>query len=260
MALKAWFLVFFLLIASHALAAEKPTPTMKGAQLGSQAMHIHVDHNRLTVKLHEAPLESVLKEIGRCSAVEISILGRLTKSLSMEFQDLPLEEGFRKLLGGYGWMLIYDGSAPQDSAFLEKVIVVQMSERAHPSQSEDALGQTRGETLVRAVATLVSRENVIPLLNSCLRGPTPKTGEDACQDLMDMVKVEELRLLIGVLRYGSVQPAEWKVALAPLSGIITSRERKFVLRSLQDQGARGSMAEMLESYLTYRTGEEAKIR
>lgn len=259
MALRVWVFTFFVVIVGQALAAKELAPATKGTRVGSQAMLIHVDHGRLTVKLQEVPLERVLKEIERRAAIEISIRGVLTEDISMEFQNLPLEEGLQRLLRGYGWMLFYAGSASQSGGSLERVIVVPAGEGGRLGQREGVPGPGE-ETSVRAVAARLDREEVKSPLDMYLHGPNARARRDAFRGLMDAVEVEDFELLIGMLQDENVQPAEWEVALAPLSEVITSGERRFILSSLQDQAAREKMVKMLESYLIYKTREEAKTR
>ncbi|MBI4588260.1 MAG: hypothetical protein HY725_05440 [Candidatus Rokubacteria bacterium] len=255
MALKASHLTFFLVMAGQALAAAEPAPSTKGAQVGSEAMQIHVDHGRLTVKLEGIPLETVLKEIGRRAGIEIAILGPLTKNTSMEFRDLPLAEGLRKLLRGFGWALLQAGSAPQSGA-LEKVIVVPGGERAGFDQG--ASGPKGERTLAQAVTALLEREQVKTLLDVYLHGSSARARRDAFRGLLGAVQLEDLELLIELLEDQSVQPAEWEAALAPLSGVIRTEERWFILRSLQSQVAREQMVKTLESHVTYKRRAEAK--
>ena len=257
--LRVWFLTFFLVMVGQALAVEEPAPPTKGVRVGSQVMLIYVDDDRLTVKLQEVPLETVLKEIGRRAGIEMAILGVLTKNISMEFRDLPLEEGLRKLLSGYGWMLLHTGGASQGGA-LEKVVVVPVGEGARSRRREGAPGPKGEGTLASAVAAVVDREEVKALLDGYLHGSNARARRDAFRGLLDAVQVEELGLLIEMLQDENVQPAEWEAALAPLAGVIKTGERRLILRSLQDQATRESLLKMLESYVLYKTREEAKTR
>ena len=79
-------------------ALEAPPP--------GENMLIRLEGDRLAVSLKEAPLKAVLEEIGRQGRIEVTIQGPLTKTISLEFHQLPLEEGLRRLLRGCGWMTV----------------------------------------------------------------------------------------------------------------------------------------------------------
>jgi hypothetical protein len=80
-----------LLTAGRALAADQAPSISRGDRGNDQVMHIQMNRDRLTVQLKEAPLKAVLEEIGRRAGIQITIEGALTKNISMEFKDLPLE-------------------------------------------------------------------------------------------------------------------------------------------------------------------------
>jgi hypothetical protein len=245
----------------HVPGVDSDPTNPTGARV-NRTMMIDFDGGRLTVKLQAVPLETTLKEIERRAAIEISVLGALAKdissrNISMEFQDLPLVEGLERLLSGYGYMLAYSGA--QGGGSLRKVIVVQSDTGVAPGRREDALRPAK-KTLVRAVAARLDRSEVKGPLDTYLHESDARVRRDAFQDLIGAVEVEDFELLIGLLQDENVKPAEWKVALAPFSDVITWRERRYILASLEDKAAREGLVNMLESVLLYKAREEAKKR
>lgn len=69
---------------------------------------IKVGKGLLTVKLREAELASVLKEISRQAGMKIQIDELGEEQITMEFTGIPLGEGIKKLLQGKGWMMVFD--------------------------------------------------------------------------------------------------------------------------------------------------------
>jgi hypothetical protein len=130
-------LIIFVLMADQAFTAEQTVPTAQRARGGNQAMLIHFDRGRLTVKLREAPIKTVLEEIGRRAGIEIAFPGSLTENISMEFDNLPLEEGLRRLLKGKNSAFTYLAGDAQQPAKLALVLVL-------PKPGEGGIAVPRG--------------------------------------------------------------------------------------------------------------------
>jgi hypothetical protein len=255
---RVWLLLVPLMIVGQALATEGIPQTTPARQANSQVMLIHVAGDQLTVKLQGVPLETALREIERHTTIEISIAGRLARTISMAFQDLPLEAGLRRLLRGYGWVMLHTGSGVQHGSTLKQVMVLSTDPRAHPSQLEGTPETQEEKTVVHAVNALVAREEVKAQLEVYIHGPDAKARKEAFQGLIAAVDVEEFQLLIAMLQDQTIQPLAWETALAPLSELMAVEEQQMLLASLQDRTARESMVRTLESYLKYKTREETK--
>jgi hypothetical protein len=257
---KEWLFVVFLVIGGQALVMRGAAPTTPTGPIDDKAMLIHVAGDHLTVELQGVPLETALAEIGRRTAIEIAIAGSLSRTISIEFHDLPVEEGLRRLLRGYNWVMLYADSETRAGSTLKKVTVLSAGDREHPTPVAAAPTPTRENTLIQAVTALVAREEVRARLGVYLHGSDARAMRDAFQGLIEAVAVEEFELLIDMLQDQTIQLAAWEAALAPLSELMTVEEQKVLLASLRDQTVRGSMVRTLESYRRHKTREEAKAR
>lgn len=257
---RMWLVIICLTAIGQSLIAEESVPALQRTRVDNKAMLIHIDEDHLTVKLQEAPLSAVLKEIGRQAAIEISMPGVLTKTISMEFRDLPLEEGLRKLLRGYGWVMFHAGSTSWGGRTLTKVLVVPAGEGRRPAEQESPPEPKEEGTLAGAVSTLLNKEEVKAHLDVYLHGSNARARRNAFRSLIGAVNVEDFWFLIDMLRADNVQPMEWEVALAPVFGLMTSEEQALLLSSLRDRTARESIVETFESYRLYKAREEAKTR
>lgn len=255
---RIWLLLVTLSIISQALGAERSAQTTQEKPVGSEAMQIHVAGDLLTVKLQGVPLETALREIERRTTIEVSSAGPLTRHITIEFQQLPFEEGLRRLLRGYGWVMLHTGSGMQQGSTVTQVMVLSTDAREHPGPFAGTPETKREKTEVQALNALVAREEVKAQLEVYIHGPDAKARKEAFQGLMAAVDVEEFQLLIAMLQDQTIQPGAWETALAPLSELMAAEEQQLLLASLQDPAARESMVRTLESYLKYKTREETK--
>jgi len=218
-------------------------------------MIVDLRQDRLTVRLKEAPLDAVLEEIGRRVPVEITILGALRDPLSIQFRDLPLEEGLAKLLRGHGWARLYGRARPGEPATLKRIVIVPASAGGVGAA---APGQESAGAKAQAVAALFGREDVRTLLDAHLHGRNARVRRDAMRGLLGAIRAEDLGRLIDLVQDDRVRPADWEIILAPLSGILSLQERWGMLRSLADPEARERLAQMLGSYLAHKRRESGQ--
>ena len=74
-------------------------------------LQLSVHDEMLTVNLRDAPLAAVLEDIARQGEVVLSLpddRSALEKRVTMQFTDLPLERGLKKLLRGQSVVFIYE--------------------------------------------------------------------------------------------------------------------------------------------------------
>jgi hypothetical protein len=78
---------------------------------------VEVRDDLLTVKVQQLPLEQVLKEVAQQSGISLRIQGSLAEPVSVVFENLPLDDGVKRLLKDRNFVLIYSrgpaGAAPQ---------------------------------------------------------------------------------------------------------------------------------------------------
>lgn len=99
-----------------ARAADEPKP--------EGAFVVKVDRERLTVRLQGIPLHAALKAIERESGVALALLAPLREEITIAFDDLPLEQGLRRLLGNRNYILFYAAAGPGQPAALRQVKVL----------------------------------------------------------------------------------------------------------------------------------------
>jgi hypothetical protein len=95
--------------SSAAIAADAPSVTVEG--------------RRLSVRLVKVPLAQALDVILERAGAELTLFEAVDGEVTAQFDDVPFEEGLRRLLGSRNYVVVYtpEGSAPPDGWL--KVIV-----------------------------------------------------------------------------------------------------------------------------------------
>jgi hypothetical protein len=70
---------------------------------------IRYTENTLTVQVTKAPLGEVLDDILRQAGAQLRGAPRNTGDVTVDFEDVPLQEGLHRLLGDQNFMLVYAG-------------------------------------------------------------------------------------------------------------------------------------------------------
>lgn len=99
----AFLLSLAMILALSVFPAETRGQDAQGAQIAKKAdvyarMQIVFNQGLLSVTLENADLEEALKEISRQTEVKIEFTPPLKERLTIEFADLPLKQGLRRLL------------------------------------------------------------------------------------------------------------------------------------------------------------------
>lgn len=74
----------------------------------AEQKEVKVEEGLLSVKLKEIELTSVLEEISLQTGIKIQIDESVKGKITMEFADIPLEEGLKKLLRGKSWVMVFN--------------------------------------------------------------------------------------------------------------------------------------------------------
>lgn len=85
---------------------------------------VKVDRDRLTVRFQRVPLEAALKAIARKSGTALILEAPLEDVVTITFDNLPLDEGLRRLLGNRSYGLFYDEGRSGHGAVLKRVTVL----------------------------------------------------------------------------------------------------------------------------------------
>src|SRR6266481_5280344 len=93
------------------------------AAIAADAPRVTVEGRRLSVRLEKVPLAQALDVILERAGVELTVFNNVDGEITAQFDDVPFEEGLRRLLGSRNYMVVYtpEGSPPPDRRL--KVIV-----------------------------------------------------------------------------------------------------------------------------------------
>jgi hypothetical protein len=187
-----------------ARAADEPKP--------EGAFVVKVDRERLTVRLQGVPLHAALKAIERESGVALALLGPLREEITIAFDDLPLEQGLRRLLGNRSYILFYAAAGPGQPAALRQVKVLPKgregvraegpSEQPGVMQSRQAgLGGPDPEKRMEAVMALAAGEEPgksLDLLIEVLRQDKDNDVREAALHALESLDPVPLEPLLAV--------------------------------------------------------------
>jgi len=92
-------LLVFTVNIKHVLWADAPT--------GEEGLDIKFNNGQLSVKLKNSPLEKVLKEIMSQSGARIWLNDSIDGTITLEFQNIPIGEGVRRILKDKNYAFAY---------------------------------------------------------------------------------------------------------------------------------------------------------
>ena len=144
---------------------------------------VSVDRDRLTVRLKGIPLGMALKAIAQKSGVALTLEAPLEEEVTIAFDDLPVEEGLRRLLGSRSFVFVYAAAELGQPVVLKGVKVL-----------------AKGRGGVRANG---AREEhlVTPWWQAALEGPDPARRREAVEALADSQEPgQHLAILLAVLK------------------------------------------------------------
>lgn len=109
-----------LVFSSHGtLAARARTADVRdeaAAESSAFTDHVDVRDGRLTVRVRDMPLATLLQVIARKSAFRVVTALSMRDLVSADFRDVPLEEGLRRLLKHQNLILVFERAAPTGQA------------------------------------------------------------------------------------------------------------------------------------------------
>lgn len=104
-----------------------------------EVMQVKVNNDFLSVKLENAPIQEVLREIARQTDLKFEGLENAEGKVTQEFENIPLDEGLRKI--SQSFIMIFKKSGETGDALrVEKVIIIAkkgMSEATPDSKSDE---------------------------------------------------------------------------------------------------------------------------
>jgi hypothetical protein len=217
-----------------------PNLPAQPVEASSQSSTVTFKEGRLSANIQNRSLESLAEEVSAKAGVDIILCGDVgSQTVSLNFRNLPLDQGLRRILDKYDAFFFY-GVEKQEPSSLKSVWVYPMREGRGiapvPPESwgstkelEPMLADPDPKVRARAIAALVGRKGEAAL-DAVL---------EALRDSDDQVRTEAL---YGAAKAGVDLPEE---SLRDLALNDASADVRFLaLQSLANSPDAGSVAEM----------------
>jgi hypothetical protein len=239
------------------------------ADAGAEVSLVRLDDGLLSVRVYDLPLRVILMEIGRLSAIEMVVDRAITERVSVQFENVPVDEGLKRLVthsDAAGYMLLYDPPvspqhAPGQPKLKRAVVLAKVRETrkvredtghsdAHVAR-QSAVRATRARTLT----ALGSRPEMQEFLDVWLHQRDPVKKYSAFEQLTTLLSNDELQTLIDLLEDTGFRAQDWEVALRPLQNVATPDEVKVVIAVLNNSTARETAANFFRQLIEDRNPE-----
>ncbi len=142
---------------------------------------VKVDRDRLTVRFQGVPLEAALKAIARKSGMMLILEAPLEDVVTITFDNVPLDEGLRRLLGNRSYGLFYDEGRSGHGAVLKRLTV---------------LAKEHGEGRMKADR----EEDVRQWRQAALEDPDPARRQEAVEFLAGEELGQGLDIFVNVMK------------------------------------------------------------
>jgi hypothetical protein len=181
----------------------------KGA-LSSDSFVLSVKDSYLSVKIVKAPLGKVLEELGRKVNLKIYMDDFIAReAVSVEFKNLPLEEGIKRILQGRNYMLTYADTLSSNGGVSPQVVGIKVV------QDGSRLAMTQGDSGSRTAIFVGGKKNARPLdevIKEISEAPDASSRIIALKELYDWGgEPKALPVIVAALR--DDDPNVRKVAL-----------------------------------------------
>ncbi|MCP4264042.1 MAG: hypothetical protein GY777_00445 [Candidatus Brocadiaceae bacterium] len=116
---ESLFILIFLIVLSCTIAQAKVKDTAKSTEAMTEtplsASIIHFENDRLTVKVQNISLKELLNEIARQSGIILTLYSSPEERITIQFHDLPLDEGLRQILSNQRVIMKYAEQKPEET-------------------------------------------------------------------------------------------------------------------------------------------------
>jgi hypothetical protein len=108
---------------------------------------VHVANGRLSVQVRDAPLAEVLAEVAARGNLHVFSYGETGERVTIEFADLTLEEGLRRLIRHQDYLLVYGRGDRESSSgrLVEVWLYPSIAGRPPVIEGRPPAGETAGE-------------------------------------------------------------------------------------------------------------------
>lgn len=91
-----------------ALLVANADPVASPPPSATVAVEIEARGDRLTLRAREVPLRLILEKIGEIARIKVHLEGPAEEAMTIDFQDVPLDDALRRLLRHRSAVLIYE--------------------------------------------------------------------------------------------------------------------------------------------------------
>lgn len=151
---------------------------------------VHFANNLLTVKVQDASLEELLQEVARQSGLSIVWYGTISERITLDFQQLPLDQAVTRMLRHHSFALAYsrarEGKAT--AARLRKLWIIPKGAEGPPVQTPVADDTKERDFLQEEAADLA-------LLQAALRSDDSWERQEAVEALGEAGYPEAVKFL-----------------------------------------------------------------
>ena len=134
--------VILILLGNTAQAEDVLKTTEAKIRPSQSALSIQFANDLVTVKVHDVPLKELLEEIARQSGLSIVRSGSLDDRITIQFDELPFDEGLRLILRHHSFALAYaqQTSGERHSSVPRKLWIFSKAEKGYPIKTTVADG------------------------------------------------------------------------------------------------------------------------
>ena len=143
---------------------------------GEEIFEVKFENGQLSVKLKNSPLEKVLKEIMSQSGAKIWLNDSIDTTITIEFQNLPIEEGVRKIIKNKNYAFVF---APHGSKDGKLSIISSHKSKETTVKGKDALSKKPVQPAVKKDKPKKERRSFEELVKEALENPNADKREDA---------------------------------------------------------------------------------
>ncbi len=188
------FLVLLLigLNRNKALAGDRVEIKDARAVASQNVSFIELKHDHLSVKVQDISLRELLEEIARQGGMPLEVNTSLEENITVQFHDLPLEEGLRQILQNQSFTLEYTEhtlkKGPWTISRPTKLSIFPMGDRDSPVQITAIAGKSVHTSKGSHSQSIVIDD---PELENALSSDNPEERKEVYKAVLDLVEEED---------------------------------------------------------------------
>lgn len=208
---------------------------------------LKTEKDRIMLRATDIPLREILTEVVNQTGIRIIVHGELDGLLSVDFSDLPLEEGLKRLVKEFNYVFIYEPGKGKSGAPSVTEVIIYSKKGEFPKRSLEPRVITRqGRSLQEEEESPEVKEATFESLVKALEDKDPEVREEAVDNLGESEDERAVTHLTEVLlkdRDADVR----EVAAEALGEIGDARAISALIQVLQDRdpGVRESAVDAL---------------